>query len=391
LFTAVGIKFLFICAPFKIINSNTVHIISFDVPYPADYGGAIDVFYKVEALQQKGIQVILHCFEYGRKQSDILNNLCKKVHYYRRDMSFVNLLSSVPFIVNTRKNQQLLSNLLLDDFPILFEGIHTCYFLNHPKLKNRTRIVRTHNIEHDYYLNLSRAEHKFFQKLYLKFEAKKLRRFEQELSKASGIAAISLNDQKHFIRLNSNTKVVSAFHQNTQVHSHLGKGSFVLYHGNLGVAENYQAAMYLIEEVFSKTNHPFVIAGNNAPDILRKLCSKFQNVRLYENLNTESILKLVGDAHINLLVTKQATGIKLKLLAALYNGRFCLVNKEMVIDTGLEAYCNIGDSSTMLLEKANELMNQSFTPEMLVKRKELENSIFSNSYNVNQLISLLVN
>jgi hypothetical protein len=45
----------------------------------------------------------------------------------------------------------------------------------------------------------------------------------------------------------------------------------------------------------------------------------------------------------------------------------------------------------MLLEKANELMNQSFTPEMLVKRKELENSIFSNSYNVNQLISLLVN
>jgi hypothetical protein len=92
-----------------------------------------------------------------------------------------------------------------------------------------------------------------------------------------------------------------------------------------------------------------------------------------------------------LLVTKQATGIKLKLLAALYNGRFCLVNKEMVIDTGLEAYCNIGDSSTMLLEKANELMNQSFTPEMLVKRKELENSIFSNSYNVNQLISLLVN
>jgi hypothetical protein len=391
LFAAVGVKFLFICAPFKIIKSNTVHIISFDVPFPADYGGAIDVYYKVEALQQKGMQVILHCFEYGRKQSVVLNKLCKRVYYYRRDMNFVNLLSSIPFIVNTRKNQQLLSNLLQDDFPILFEGIHTCYFLNHPKLKNRTRIVRTHNIEHDYYLNLSKAEHKFFQKLYLKFESNKLRKFEQQLTKASGIAAISVNDQKHFIRLNSNTKVVSAFHQNTQVLSPLGMGSFVLYHGNLGVAENYQAAMYLIEEVFSKTNHPFVIAGNNAPDILRKLCSKFQNVSLLENLNTESILKLVGDAHINLLVTNQATGIKLKLLAALYNGRFCLVNKEMVIDTGLEAYCNIGDSSTMLLEKTNELMNQSFTAEMLLKRKELENSIFSNSYNVNQLISLLIN
>jgi hypothetical protein len=43
-----------------------LHIISFDVPYPANYGGVIDVFYKLKNLHKAGVKIILHCFEYGR-------------------------------------------------------------------------------------------------------------------------------------------------------------------------------------------------------------------------------------------------------------------------------------------------------------------------------------
>ncbi len=31
-----------------------------------------------------------------------------------------------------------------------------------------------------------------------------------------------------------------------------GKGNYILYHGNLSVSENYNAALWLIENVFSK-------------------------------------------------------------------------------------------------------------------------------------------
>ena len=39
-----------------------LHIVAFDIPYPPNYGGVIDVWYKLKALHAKGIKIILHCF-----------------------------------------------------------------------------------------------------------------------------------------------------------------------------------------------------------------------------------------------------------------------------------------------------------------------------------------
>jgi len=54
-----------------------LHIISFDVPYPTDYGGAIDVFYKIKALHKLGIKIHLQTYEYGRGQQDELLKYCE--------------------------------------------------------------------------------------------------------------------------------------------------------------------------------------------------------------------------------------------------------------------------------------------------------------------------
>ena len=35
-----------------------LHVIAFDVPYPANYGGVIDVFYRVKALSEAGVRCI---------------------------------------------------------------------------------------------------------------------------------------------------------------------------------------------------------------------------------------------------------------------------------------------------------------------------------------------
>ncbi len=47
-----------------------LHIISFDIPYPPNYGGVIDVYFKIRTLHELGIKIHLHCFEYpGRDRS----------------------------------------------------------------------------------------------------------------------------------------------------------------------------------------------------------------------------------------------------------------------------------------------------------------------------------
>ena len=39
-----------------------LHIIAFDIPLPANYGGAIDIF-NLKALHEQGVYA-LHCFDY---------------------------------------------------------------------------------------------------------------------------------------------------------------------------------------------------------------------------------------------------------------------------------------------------------------------------------------
>ena len=62
------------------MHKKQLHIVSFDVPFPANYGGVIDVFYKIKSMHQERVGVILHCFQYGREKSEELESICEKVY-----------------------------------------------------------------------------------------------------------------------------------------------------------------------------------------------------------------------------------------------------------------------------------------------------------------------
>ena len=52
-----------------------LNIVSFDVPYPPNYGGAIDIYFKLETLNDLGVKIYLHCFQYGRSDSKRLEEI----------------------------------------------------------------------------------------------------------------------------------------------------------------------------------------------------------------------------------------------------------------------------------------------------------------------------
>jgi hypothetical protein len=370
------------------LNLKHLHIISFDVPYPANYGGVIDVFYKIKALQQQGIKVHLHCFDYGRAETEYLKTVCEKVYYYKRKMNKQKLFSSLPFVVVTRASEALMGNLLKDNYPILFEGLHCCYHLQDARLANRIKIVRTHNIEHDYYKNLEKVEKKVFKKIYFGMEARKLERFEKVLSKANYIAAISPADAKELASRYNNVYHITAFHPNERVEIKAGVGKFCLYHGNLEVGENNEAALYLVNEVFSKIEIPLVIAGKKPSKELMIAVANYKHIQLKANISTEEIDDLIKNAQINVLPTFQATGIKLKLLAALYNGRHCVVNSPMVANTGLESLCSIKDTAVEMSDEIIRLVEQPFEANEKLNREAILSENFSNKTNVKKLIEL---
>lgn len=368
-----------------------LHIISFDIPYPANYGGVIDVFYKIKALCGLGIKIHLHCFEYNRAPHVILSEMCSSVHYYPRNTARSKLFNRQPYIVVSRTSDELIKNLLQDDYPILMEGLHSTFVLNDDRLAQRITMVRTHNVEHDYYNNLGRVESNIFKRYYFYNEAAKLETYEAILNKATTIAAISLNDTDYFNGKYGKAYYLPAFHRNETVCCKPGKGDYILYHGNLSVGENNEAAKYLINEIFSKCTHPFIIAGNKPSDELRELASKFQHIRLVDESSSETLQQLIANAHINILPTFQPTGIKLKLLSALYEGRFVMVNSIMITNTGLETLCIVEDNSKLVIKRINQLMKKRFTEVDILERINILTRYFSNEKNCMKLIEKLYN
>lgn len=366
-----------------------LHIVSFDVPFPANYGGVIDVFFKIKALHELGVDITLHCFHYGRGKSPELEKYCTSVHYYPRSTSAFQLFSSEPFIATSRRSNELLRVLAQSDAPILFEGLHCCAYVAHPLLKDKRKLVRTHNIEHDYYRALGRVEKKWSKRQYFNREAGKLEKFESVLNHAQHILAISPADAAQLSGRYKNVHQVMAFHPNEEVNIREGKGNFAFYHGNLEVGENNEAALFLVNEVFKDFDYPLVIAGNNPSSELVNACARLNNVTLRPNISTSEIDELISTAHVNILPTFQATGIKLKLLAALMRGRHCIVNSPMVANTGLEAGCRIREDAAGMREELKMISDAVFSHADIEKRKLILDDRFSNRRNAEKILKLL--
>lgn len=361
-----------------------LHIISLDIPFPTNYGGAIDIFYKLKSLSALDVEITLHCFEYGNKKPTVeLNKYCKQVFYYKRKTGFWGLDATLPYIVSSRNNRELLKNLLVDNSPILFEGIHTTFLLNHPLLKNRQKIIRTHNIESEYYQHLATNEKSFLKKLYYTWESMRLISYENKLHNANAILSISKLDAAYFSKKypSIQTLWISAFHGNEVVNILEGIGDYCLYHGNLDVAENKQAIDFLVNEVFVNSNIKLIIAGKCNYEL------KITNCEIIKNPTTEELNKLIQHAHIHILPSMQVSGIKLKLLHALFNGRFCLVNDAMLAGSDLQNSIHIADSPAAFKQKINELMSQSFTSDMIEERKSALVK-FNNEENAKQIIRI---
>lgn len=371
------------------MSETRIHIVSFDNPFPPNYGGVIDVFYRLKALHDIGVKIILHAFEYGRTPAKELNQFCEKVYYYER-RTFVNpFIGALPYIVTTRKDEELLKNLLKDNSPILFEGLHTCYFLHHPRLKDRFKIVRMHNIEHEYYAKLEEVESNFFKKYFFAKESEKLRSFEKILHHANLILAISHNDEKYLKQSFKNVKYIAAFHPNEKLTCLKGKGDFMLYHGKLSVGENDEAAKFLVNEVFNDLSLPLFIAGNKPSEALRNAIKNQPHIKIFDHLSTEQITELVQKAHINIIPTFQSTGIKLKLINVLFQGRFVIANNIMVKNTGLESLCTLANTAKEFKQAIADTMKKTFGEEEMQQRSSILQAGFNNRINVEELAKVI--
>jgi hypothetical protein len=344
--------------------------------------------YKIKALAEAGVKITLHYFDYksGRNADDLKLD-CEAVFAYRRKSLLYTLHFSKPHIVASRINQQLIERLNTDNNPILLEGVHCTGIIPLLKGGKRKIIARLHNDEAVYYKHLAKVECNFFNKLYYIRESLLLKRFQNNIAQDITYIAISKHDAHLFTNRFGfrNVRYVPAFTPWQEVTSLAGNGNYCLYHGNLSVAENEAAALWLIETVFSVLTISLIIAGKNISNKVKSAAAPYQHIHLKTNPDDSEMTQLIREAQVHVLPNFNNTGIKLKVLHALFCGRFCITGSSEIQSSDTVACAHTAQDYIGFLKN---FMSREFTEVDRAQRKE-QLLIYNNQQNARLLITHL--
>lgn len=370
--------------------SEYVHIVCFEAPSPPDYGGAMDVYYKIICLAKAGKKIILHYFDHKKDRNVVdIEKYCHHIFSYKRKTALTGFSTTKPYIVSSRINHELIKNLNKDDHPIIIEGIHGSGIIPYLKNKNRKIVIRIFNNEEVYYRKLLANESNFFKRLYFYFESKLLIKYQSQLRNSSNYAFLSESDKDVFANSYhlQNVHFIPCLLPWQQIKSLKGNGNYCLYHGNLGISENENAAQWLLTNVFNTNKIDFIIAGKNPSKKLINAAKQF-NSTLIQNPTDEVLDDLIKNAHINVLPSFNKTGVKLKLLHALLHGRFCLTNYAGVDGSKAEDFIFNAETAQEFKNTINKLFKVSFTQKHIQQRDQLL-ELYNNEKNAMKFIALL--
>jgi hypothetical protein len=345
------------------MEERKLHIVCHDVPYPPDYGGVFDLYYKIRTLHEQGIKILLHCFTGGRNEQPILNTFCQEVYYYPRKIGHKGFSHQLPYIVCSRSSPELLDRLLQDNYPILLEGVHCTYLTQDNRFAKRKILLRLHNVESVYYKQLAKSSSSWFKKIYYLWESAVLRKYEKRIASNWPLLAVTQSDADlaAITYQSENIRVVPVFLPFQQIQSPQGTGCYCLYHGNLSVDENEKAVIWLLENVFSGLSVPFLVAGKNPGNRLRRAVAKYKNCCIVSDPSDQEIKDIISKAQLHVIPSFNRTGVKLKLLNALFNGRHCIVNEEAVDGTGLKEFCHMARGADEFRQLIETMYERPFT------------------------------
>ncbi len=368
-----------------------LHIVSFDVPYPPDYGGVFEIFYKIKSLFEEGIKIHLHCFDYGRGEQKHLERYCSSINYYHRNTGHKGISFSVPYTVSSRANDALLENLRKDNHPILLEGIQCSYFLYTGALADRKIVLRLHNVEYQYYKQQGKQTSSISKKFYFWNESRRLKKYERGIADRCLILTMTEKDALVY-RKEFGAKHIAFLPPFIGWDFPLcqeGVGTFCLYHGNLSVEENEKVASWLLEEVFNDVEIPFVIAGKNPSSKLERQAHKQKHTCIVSNPSEKEMQDLIQKAQINILPSFTDTGIKFKFLYSVFCGRHCVVNEKMTEGTHLGTACHIAQGADAFKSILVQLFRKPFDEDEISLRENLMHHYYNNKTTAQRLIQWL--
>lgn len=317
------------------MSRTDLQVVTFAVPHPPDYGGAIDVWNRLVALQAEGLRLSVHAFVYGRfMPSRELEALAVHTEYYPRSLWPALFERGLPYTVTSRKDKRLLENLRANPAPVFFEGIQTTGWCG--ELPDHRLLLRAHNIEHQYYARLS-DEARRMKGLVFAREARCLESYERTWwPRMHRVFAISPSDTAWLAQEGIPAHYLPPFHGQRELSVDAGRGGYVLYQGDLSIEINQRALLDLLQQLPDGRPWPTVVAGRSGDPRFERKIRSMPNLTRYTDVSQEQLIRLIKGAQVVIVHSLHPSGMKLKLFPALYHARFIAVSMQDLTNTALD-------------------------------------------------------
>jgi hypothetical protein len=248
--------------------------------------------------------------------------------------------------------------------------------------------VRLHNVETRYYQALAQIESSPLKKAYYLWESKRLNAWEAKLG-ASPLPLLGIHpgDVRYFMEHygSSHASYLPAFTRYEAGHNLTGTGTYILCHGDFSVRDNVLALEWLLDHVWSVNQLPWIVAGRKPPSHLKR----FPGIRVEADPSETQMDELIRDAHMHIVHSLNTTGIKIKLLHALFRGRHCVAYAPLLEGTGLDRTCFGAETAEAFKTHIGRLAALPFTAADKQIRSDVLREQFDNRTNARKLLALM--
>ncbi len=326
-------------------NNSKILVVSQVLPYPLHDGGKVDIYYRLQALQQLGFEVDLVCF-YNPAQPlqkmDELRELCSNLHlipWLRRKCSAVFQLR--PYFIACRENHSAIDDVasqlrerkyvsvVAESHHVLTVAQRLKRALHIPKL-----LLRIHNDESKFMMTVSRTSPMFsLSRPFFFAESLKYRAYERKLlleeARPDALMHISSYEQAAYARkypelehfflpAGLNIDTVKAYRP---THSNR-----VLFVGGLSSPNNLQGVQWYLNKVHPLVveaipDYHIVVAGSTSGGDLGKLnrmIAMHSNIEFHDT--PADLTDLYANAALFVNPMQFGAGVKLKTVHAIAQG-----------------------------------------------------------------------
>jgi len=345
----------------------------------------------IKALHAEGTKIQLHLFIEKNNLSNSLQLECESIHYYKQKKGHTGFCFDMPYSVSSRSDESLLERLNQNDFPIIFHGIESTYFLSRGHFHNRKIIIRLQTWKHLKYKKLFHTHPIGLHKIKYKLKELRYKKFEHVLSSKYTCAIIpSANESIITSCTNdlSNETLPHFIGMSTPMGIE-GNGHYCLFHGDFSNKSTQVTAQWLLNEVFNQVELPFVVVAKNPSVEIENLAHEKMHTCIVANPSDKELVELIKKAHIHILPINELSEEKNDLILSSQLGRHILINRERPANKGLQSICHIARTATEFKQKITALFDLPFTNTDIEKRERVTREEFDDKKNASKLLKLL--